>query len=81
MPAFTQKYTIIQLLEDVPEGTQFTPTNWPLHATVGDTFAIDWEVPLMIGKLKRLLDAYPQTTSVAIGDDLRAFLAQKESPR
>lgn len=68
MHTFTQKYTIIQLFEEASEGTQFTSTNWPLHTTVVDTFAIDWNAPTMIRKLKRLLGAYPQATSVAKED-------------
>lgn len=68
MQAFTQKYTIIQLFEEAPEGAQFASTDWPLHATIVDTFAIDWDMPIMIRKLKRLLDAYPQATSVAEED-------------
>jgi len=41
MQQFTQKYTIIQLFKDIPEGTQFSASNWPLHVTIADTFAID----------------------------------------
>lgn len=68
MQAFTQKYTIIQLLEDVPEGAQFTPANWPLHATIVDTFAIDWNAPTMIKKLEELLNVRQQAVSIA-GED------------
>ena len=52
MQKFTQKYTIIQLFEDLPVGTQFSSSDWPLHATLVDTFAIDWDVDTMIAKLK-----------------------------
>jgi len=68
MQQFTQKYTIIQLFEDVPEGTQFSASSWPLHATIADTFAIDWDVPTMIEKLTQLLSSHASATSVVEDD-------------
>lgn len=68
MQKFTQKYTIIQFFEDVPEGTQFSASSWPLHATIADTFAIDWDVPTMIEKLTELLSAHATATSVVEED-------------
>lgn len=65
---FTQKYTIIQLFEDVPEGTQFSASNWPLHSTIVDTFAIDWDVPTLVKDLERLLGLHKQASSVAMED-------------
>lgn len=68
MQQFTQKYTIIQLFEDVPEGTQFSANSWPLHATIADTFAIDWDVQTMIEKLTELLSLHTPATSVVEDD-------------
>ena len=65
---FSQKYTIIQLLEDMPEGTQFSSSDWPLHVTIVDTFAIDWDVPTMTGKLESLLADHAQAASAAEGE-------------
>lgn len=65
MQKFTQKYTIIQLLEDVPESTQFFWKDWPLHSTVVDVFAIDWDMPTMIKHLEELLASHAQATSLA----------------
>lgn len=65
---FTQKYTIIQLFEDVPEGTQFPASSWPLHVTIADTFATDWDVPMMVEKLTPLLRSHAQATSVVEED-------------
>jgi hypothetical protein len=67
-PNFTQKYTIIQLFEDIPEGTQFSSDNWPLHTTVVDTFAIDWDISTMIKQLENLLAKYAGASSKAKGD-------------
>lgn len=68
MEKFTQKYTIIQLFEDVPEGMQFSWKDWPLHATVVDIFAIDWDAQTMIEKLTQSLSSHALATSVVEGD-------------
>jgi len=68
---FTQKYAIIQLFENMPEGTEFHWKNWPLHTTIADVFAIDWSVPIMKEKLTELLSTHAQATSVA--EEGRAF--------
>lgn len=68
MQQFTQKYTIIQLFEAMPEGTQFSMDSWPLHATIVDVFAIDWDVPTVIQNLQELLATHSQATSLAQDD-------------
>lgn len=68
MQQFTQKYTIIQLFKDIPEGTQFSASNWPLHVTIADTFAIDWDAPTMVEKLTQLLSSRTSATSVVEND-------------
>lgn len=65
---FTQKYTIVQLFEEVPEGTEFPSSSWPLHATIVDVFAIDWDVPTMIARLEELLKVRMPIETVAEGD-------------
>jgi 2'-5' RNA ligase len=65
---FTQKYAIIQLLEDMPVGAQFSASSWPLHSTIADTFAIDWDVLTMVKKLTELLKDHAQSTSGAEDD-------------
>jgi 2'-5' RNA ligase superfamily protein len=68
MQQFTQKYAIIQLLEDIPEGTEVPSSNWPLHATIADTFAINWDVPTMLEQLTTLLSNHAQAATVAEDD-------------
>jgi len=63
MQQFTQKYAIIQLFEDMLVGTQFGASSWPLHSTIADTFAIDWDVPAMVEKLTELLKNHAPATS------------------
>lgn len=68
MQPFTQKYAIIQLFEDMPVGTQFDSSSWPLHSTIVDTFAIDWSPTLMSERLRELLRTCAPVTSVAEDD-------------
>lgn len=68
MQQFTQKYAIIQLFEDMPIGTQFSSSNWPLHSTIADTFAIGWDVATMVEKLTELLKNHAQAASVVEDD-------------
>jgi 2'-5' RNA ligase len=70
MQKFSQKYAIIQLFEDVSESTQFSSSSWPLHSTVVDVFAIDWDVSTMVKKLEALLATHATATSVAEEDEL-----------
>jgi len=63
MQQFIQKYALVQLLEDMPIGTQFSASSWPLHSTIADTFAINWDVPTMVEKLKELLEDHPRAIS------------------
>ncbi len=68
MQQFTQKYSIIQFFEDIPEGSEFSWKDWPLHSTIADTFAMDWDVPTMIEKLSELLRDHTQAASIAEDD-------------
>lgn len=68
MQQFTQKYAIIQLFEEVPVGAQFSSSNWPLHSTIADTFAVDWDVSTMTKELADLLGSHDQAASVVEGD-------------
>lgn len=65
---FTQKYTIIQLFDDVDEGYEYSSDNWPLHSTVVDTFAIDWSVDEMASQLSEALKSHGQAISTAEDD-------------
>jgi 2'-5' RNA ligase len=55
MPIHTQKWTLIKLLEPMDEGTEFHHEDWPLHVTLADVFAVDWESSGLLEKLALLL--------------------------
>ena len=67
---FTQKYAIIQLFEDVEDGYEFSSDSWPLHSTLADTFAIEWDVPTMVTQLSSLLSQHSTAVSTAKDDEL-----------
>lgn len=73
---FTQKYTIIQLFEDIADGYEFSSDTWPLHSTLVDTFAIDWSVDEMVAHLNEVLSTHATASSTVIGSD--SFGAQKQ---
>lgn len=41
MQQFTQKYTLVHFIKDLPIGFEYEVADWPLHVTLADTFAID----------------------------------------
>lgn len=65
---FTQKYTIVQFFDDIGEGYEYSSDSWPLHSTIVDTFAIDWSVDEMVGRLKDVLKNHATADSVAEDD-------------
>lgn len=40
--AYSQKYCLVQFLDTLPVGYEFTRTDWPLHCTLAGVFAWDW---------------------------------------
>lgn len=70
MQSFSQKYAVMQLLEDIPEGHEFGADEWPLHVTIVDVFAIDWTSEEMVKKLESFSESYSQIkiSSIAQGD-------------
>ena len=63
-----QKYAIIQLLEEMDDGTEFHMTSWPLHSSLADVFAVDWEGASMLEKLSELLSHEQKLETVADDD-------------
>lgn len=69
MQKFTQKYTVIALLEDVEEGYEYPSNKWPLHITIADTFAIDWDIKELIIELTKLSKTLKPVGCVASHDE------------
>jgi hypothetical protein len=68
MAEFHQKYTIVQLLEDMAEGTEYASTSWPLHVTIADTFLIDLPTDVLLGQLEPMIVGQPAVQCV-VSDD------------
>jgi 2'-5' RNA ligase len=68
MERMTQKYTIVQLLEDRQEGDEYAPSDWPLHVTLSDIFAIDHDINDVFLQLAELLSTI-KPTDVTAGHD------------
>jgi 2'-5' RNA ligase len=68
MQKFTQKWTILVLLEQMDEGTEFFWKDWPQHITLVDIFAVDWNNTKLLEKLESLL-ANQKTFNVVVGED------------
>jgi 2'-5' RNA ligase len=62
---FTQKYTIVSLLEPQPVEYEFASKNWPLHVTLAATFSIGTDIDSFMKVLTQLSKQYkPLETQV-----------------
>lgn len=52
----------------MPEGTEFSWKNWPLHSTIADVFAVEWNELTMTEELTRSLRIHAQAESIAEDD-------------
>jgi 2'-5' RNA ligase len=51
---FKQKYTIVQLIDPLPDAAEWGVENWPLHITIADIFAIDGDSTDILKALKNI---------------------------
>lgn len=68
MQKFTQKWTIMVLLEQMDEGSEFFWKNWPQHITLVDIFAVDLNRTNLLDGLEALL-ANQRVFKVVAADD------------
>lgn len=64
---YSQKYTLVSFLEPIPLNTEFVMTDWPMHITLADVFAIDLDTGIE-QKLSSLL-ASQSSISLLAGED------------
>jgi len=63
---YSQKYTLIHFISPVDVGDQFHMSEWPLHITLADVFAIDHSSSDIDRKLNELLEnTLPVKTAAA----------------
>ncbi len=65
----TQRYVIIKLLEQLKEGDEFSPENYPLHITIVPSFQLERMDDVLLGKIKRLCDNLKAFTLTAGQDE------------
>lgn len=69
MQKLTQKYAIVHLIDNLPVGYEFSMSDWPLHITLADVFAIDGNSAELIIDLETELSSHPPIQSSVMGDD------------
>lgn len=69
MESFSQKYTIVQLLQEMKEGEEYASSDWPLHVTIAGIFAIDLAESGLFERLTDLLTSQKPFTSTAARDE------------
>lgn len=69
MPHYTQKYALIMPLEPLAVGIEYASTSWPLHVTIADTFAVNWEETGLREQLANLLSERQPVTAIAAHDE------------
>lgn len=62
---YSQKYCLVYFLKHVEVGTEFAMTDWPLHVTLADVFAIDLKATNIESRLAALAEKLHPVTVVA----------------
>lgn len=66
---YSQKYTIVQLIEPLPDGTEYSRFEWPLHVTLADVFAVDLAGKDVLRKLADFATSQQPFATTADHDD------------
>lgn len=65
---YSQKYSLVHFIAPVNEGAVFYMSEWPLHATLADVFAIDRAATDITSKLATLIEQIDPIQTVARND-------------
>lgn len=68
MQGFTQKYTFVHLLNELPNGYEYSMKDWPLHVTLADVFAIEGNSRDILESLEKKLGSSQPVQSKVIGE-------------
>lgn len=69
MQKFTRKYCLVSFIEQAEEGFEYSWTEWPLHITITDVFAIPMDSKKLTNQLVGLLEKQQPVTIKAAEDD------------
>lgn len=62
MTQYTQKWTLAALFDPLDDGTQYHMSEWPLHTTLADVFAVDFTRTPLLQELEILIANIPSLT-------------------
>ena len=65
---YSQKYALVHFISPIAYDTQFSMSDWPLHITIADVFAVDRYEHDLDAKLQLLMTNSSPTTIRAIAD-------------
>lgn len=69
MQKLTQKYVIVHLIDNLPVGHEFSMSDWPLHITLADVFAIDGSPTDLLIDLETEFSSHSPIQSSVVGDE------------
>ena len=69
MQKLTQKYTLVHLLDDLPDGYEYSMKDWPLHITLADVFAIEGSPENLLKSLDTALSSFSSIKTKIVGED------------
>lgn len=64
---YSQKYTLVSFLEPIDAGVEFDMTNWPVHITLADVFAVGLNNDVMQKLTGLLVDCH--SIDISVSDD------------
>ena len=65
---YSQKYCLVHFIQPVQVGTQFHMSQWPLHTTLADVFAINRQDSRIDERLARQFSHYAPVKTTALQD-------------
>ena len=65
---YSQKYTLVYFITPLKNGVEFHMSNWPLHVTLADTFAMDGNKADIAAKLAELIADIDSARTTALKD-------------
>ena len=69
MQKLTQKYVLAYIINNFPNGYEYSAEDWPLHVTLADVFAIDGDPKDLINGLTKRLSSRQQVESKIVGEE------------
>lgn len=69
MQSFSQKYTLVHTISDLPDGYEYSMKDWPLHVTLADVFAINGEPGLLLKDIATRLNTYVPVRAEVVDDE------------